>query len=195
MTEFDRVVPEFEHLVFVYGTLTDPQRTRAVLPDESGTRSRAGTVGKDTERPGAPDEPFAFVGEATLSGLRRVEGTYPTLAPGDAVDGRLLTVDEVGLATLDAYEGVDRGLYVRVAVPLEAAEGGASEGGPEEGAGDGGPPVPTDRAWLYVCDPDRLGADATWPGSGSLETRIRRHLDRVDATVRRRDRRPPATGE
>lgn len=77
--------------VFVYGTLTEPERVSSVL---------------ETTRTDAAD---AFVGPATLEGLHRVDGRYPTLAPGGSVDGRLLTVDETALARLDRYEGVDRG--------------------------------------------------------------------------------------
>ncbi|GAA0520562.1 Gamma-glutamyl cyclotransferase, AIG2-like [Halorubrum aquaticum] len=126
--------------VFVYGTLTEPDRVGEVL------------------------DSFVFVGPATLSGLRTVEGRYPTLAPGGETAGRLLRTDETG--TLDAYEGVDDGLYVRVSVPLDAPDGH-----PEEAA-------------LYVGDPDRLGADATWPGDGGFRERVREYLDRTEVAVR-----------
>ncbi|UIP00511.1 gamma-glutamylcyclotransferase [Halobaculum sp. CBA1158] len=140
--------------VFVYGTLTEPARVRDLL------------------------DSFAFVGAATLSGLRVVEGRYPTLAPptGDgsvaddpAVGGRLLRVDEDGLAALDEYEGVADDLYVRVPVPLFDAEG------ERDGA------VAT-----YVGDPTRLGAEATWPGSGPFPDRVRRYLSTHDVRVRLR---------
>ncbi len=77
--------------VFVYGTLTDPDRIASVV------------------------ETFEFVGTATLVGLHRVEGRYPTLAPGGETEGRLLDTPDV--EALDAYEGVERGLYCRVTVP------------------------------------------------------------------------------
>ena len=133
--------------VFVYGTLTTPERAREVL------------------------DSFVFVGAATLSGLRVVEGEYPTLAPpadGErdaAVGGRLLRTDEV--EALDAYERVDDGLYVRVAVPY---------------AGD---PDEPDEVATYVGDPDRLGADARWPGDGPLDARVRSYLAGADVRVRR----------
>ncbi|MDZ5812136.1 gamma-glutamylcyclotransferase family protein [Halorubrum sp. AD140] len=105
--------------VFVYGTLTEPERVAEVL------------------------DSFVFVGPATLTGLRLVEGRYPTLAPGGETAGRLLRTDET--AALDAYERVDDGLYRRVSVPLDAPE------------------AYPDKAAVYVGDPDRLDADATWP--------------------------------
>lgn len=49
--------------IFVYGTLTDPEQAGRVL------------------------DSFEYAGDAVLSGLHRVEGTYPTLAPGGSVDG------------------------------------------------------------------------------------------------------------
>jgi gamma-glutamylcyclotransferase (GGCT)/AIG2-like uncharacterized protein YtfP len=126
--------------VFVYGTLTEPERVGSLL------------------------DSFVFVGPATLAGLRPVEGRYPTLAPGGETAGRLLRTDEVG--SLDAYEGVDDGFYVRVAVPLDAPDDH-----PEEAA-------------VYVGDPDRLDADATWPGDGPFRERVERHVDRADVAVR-----------
>jgi gamma-glutamylcyclotransferase (GGCT)/AIG2-like uncharacterized protein YtfP len=83
--------------VFVYGTLTDPERVSNLV------------------------DSYVFVGSARLSGLHPVSGRYPTLAPGGEVAGRLLRTDDV--AALDRYEGVDSGLYVRVMVP-RASEGG-----------------------------------------------------------------------
>ncbi|WP_049947856.1 gamma-glutamylcyclotransferase family protein [Candidatus Halobonum tyrrellensis] len=144
---------------FVYGTLTEPERVRAVL------------------------DSFVFVGTATLEGLRVVEGEYPTLAPpagadagagwdrggGEsgggppAVGGRLLRTEEV--AALDAYEGVDDGLYVRVTLPY---------------AGDADEP---DEVATYVGDPERLGADARWPGDGPFAERVRAYLDGASVRV------------
>lgn len=100
--------------VFVYGTLTDPDRAREVVSDAR------------------------FVRDATLYGLHRVEGAYPTLAPGGTTEGRILETSSVD--ALDAYEGTDRGLYVRATVP--ATDGGSVE--------------------LYVGDPAKLNADADW---------------------------------
>ena len=82
--------------VFVYGTLTDPDRVRELLGS------------------------FVFVGAATLHGLHLVDGRYPTLVPGGETAGRLLRTDEI--AALDAYERVGDGLYVRVAVPLDGGD-------------------------------------------------------------------------
>jgi gamma-glutamylcyclotransferase (GGCT)/AIG2-like uncharacterized protein YtfP len=120
-------------LVFVYGTLTDPDRAASVL-----------------------GEPPDYAGDGTLVGCHRVDGDYPTLAPGGRVTGRLLRTDEDGLAALDAYEGVDRGLYVRVSVPLV------------DGA-DIAEAVET-----YVGDPAALDAPADWPGTGSFAERVAR---------------------
>lgn len=132
--------------VFVYGTLTAPERARAVL------------------------DSFVFVGGATLEGLRVVEGRYPTLAPPadddgvpPAVGGRLLRTDEV--AALDAYEGVDDGVYVRVSVPY---------------AGDDDEP---DEVATYVGDPDRLDTPGGWPGDGPFGERVRRYLDGAGVRV------------
>ena len=115
--------------VFVYGTLTSPERVAEVV------------------------DSYVFVGPARLSGLHPVEGRYPTLAPGGDAAGRLLRTDDI--AALDAYEGVDSGLYVRVEIPRT----------------DGG------TAAVYVGDPVRLDADADWPGTGSFRARVRRYVD------------------
>jgi len=126
--------------VFVYGTLTEPERVGELL------------------------DSFVFVGPATLTGLRLVEGEYPTLAPGGETAGRLLRTDEID--PLDEYERVDDDLYVRVVVPLDAPEGYPSE------------------AIVYVGDPDRLDADATWPGDGPFRERVLRYRSTADVTVR-----------
>jgi len=77
--------------VFVYGTLTEPDRVGSVV------------------------DSFVFVGGAVLEGCHPVSGRFPTLAPGGETAGRLLRTDDV--AALDAYEEVDGGLYVRASVP------------------------------------------------------------------------------
>lgn len=128
--------------VFVYGTLTEPDRVGDLL------------------------DSFVFVGPAVLRGLHAVDGDYPTLAPGGRVGGRVLRTDEVG--ALDAYEGVDDGLYVRVAVPA-AGDRFASE------------------VACYVGDPERLGADATWPGDGPFPERVRQYLAAHDVSVAPRE--------
>jgi gamma-glutamylcyclotransferase (GGCT)/AIG2-like uncharacterized protein YtfP len=129
--------------VFVYGTLTESDRVDEVLEGR----------------------PWSFAGDATLRGLHRVDGRYPTLAPGGEVRGRLLETDAVD--ALDAYEGVDRGLYVRVDVPAVDA------------------PDVDGTAAAYVGDPDRLGvADAVaWPGDGGLGERVRRYVAANDVAV------------
>lgn len=124
--------------VFVYGTLRDPDRAREVL-------------GHATFRP-----------DARLVGLHRVEARYPTLAPGGETDGRVLRLREGDLGALDAYEGVDRGLYTRVRVPGEDGD-----------------------LWTYVGDPTALGATVTWPGEGSFPDRVRRYLDSHEVRVER----------
>jgi len=132
--------------VFVYGTLTEPERVAEVL------------------------DSYVFVGPATLDGLRLVEGRYPTLAPGGETAGRLLRTEAV--EALDAYEDVDGGLYVREAVPLDAPTGHP------------------DTAAVYVGDPDRLDADATWPGTGPFAERVRSVLADRDVRVRLTPRDP-----
>lgn len=117
--------------VFVYGTLLDPHQALAVVPD------------------------VTFGPEATLFGLHAVEGRYPTLAPGGSVAGQLLSTEQID--ALDAYEGVDEGLYIRVAVPR--ADGGTVA--------------------AYVGDPDELDSEASieWPGDGPLAERVARYID------------------
>jgi len=149
------------HTCFVYGTLTDPARVEAVV--------------------GPADA--AQLASARLDGLHRVDGDYPTLAPGGSVEGCLLAIDDPALDAIDEYEGVDDGLYRRVSVPLDAPAG-----------------YP-DRAALYVGDPDRLGAEATWPApTGSdgparpeaefagpddgFAGRVAAYLERTDVRVR-----------
>ena len=140
--------------VFVYGTLTDADRVADLLDE------------------------FSFRGDATLRGLRRVEGAYPTLVPGGSVDGRILRTPEID--RLDAYEGVDRGLYVRVPVPVEGGEGRGGEGQRFDGIGDGGGRGngngigDGDSAAVYVGDADALDVvePVRWPDDGSLADRI-----------------------
>ena len=133
--------------VFVYGTLTEPERVATLLDEHPGE--------------------YEFVGPATLEGLRRVDGRYPTLVPGGRVDGRLLAVDEPALERLDRYEGVARGLYARVAVPH--ADG--------------------HRVWTYVGDPDRLGVDVDpeWPDGDSIRDAVRGYVERTDTVVQSRE--------
>jgi gamma-glutamylcyclotransferase (GGCT)/AIG2-like uncharacterized protein YtfP len=84
--------------VFVYGTLTEPERVAAVV------------------------DSFVFLGGAVLEGCHPVAGRYPTLAPGGETAGRLLRTDQID--ALDAYEEVDGGLYVRVSA--QRTDGGTA---------------------------------------------------------------------
>ena len=128
--------------IFVYGTLTDPDRAASVL------------------------DAFEYRGDAVLCGMHRADGTYPTLAPGGTIEGRLLSTTNV--AALDRYEGVERGLYVRVSVPLDT-----------ETATD-------ETVAVYVGDPTALSADGvSWPGSGSLRERVERYAREESVCVRR----------
>lgn len=131
-------------LVFVYGTLTAPDTAREVLEREP-----------------------TYPADAVLEGLRRVDGAYPTLVPGGECEGRLLRVAGPDRHRLDAYEGVDRGLYVRVSVPFD---GPAGRSGTVE---------------TYVGDPDRLDAPGSWPGDGPFEERLRTYLAVESVVVRR----------
>ena len=117
----------------------------------------------DPARGGDHLDSVVCVGPATLHGLHLVDGRYPTLAPGGKTAGRLLRTDEVD--ALDAYERVDDGLYVRVTVPLDGGERHPAE------------------ATVYVGDPDRLDATATWPGEGPFAERVRSHLATADVRV------------
>ena len=131
--------------VFVYGTLTNPAQVAEVV------------------------DAYVFVGPAVVEGLHAVEGRYPTLAPGGRVAGRLLRTDAV--AALDAYEGVESGLYTRVSVPVAA------------GRGD---PTDPDSVDLYVGDPARLDVteSVAWPGTGTLRERVGHYLAEHDVRVR-----------
>jgi len=128
-------------LCFVYGTLTDPEVAGRVL------------------------DSFVYRGRATLVGCHRADGSYPTLVPGGEVTGRLLETDEV--ATLDRYEGVADGLYVRVSIPFES------------------PDTSPATVETYVGDPDRLDAPAEWPGDGPFERRVAAYVRESDVRVRR----------
>ena len=132
--------------IFVYGTLTDAERAASVL------------------------DAFTYRNDAVLEGLHRIEGAYPTLAPGGDVRGRILETTDV--ASLDRYESVERGLYVRVSVPLQSPGGVTDE----------------ESVAVYVGDPDALGVDGSvsWPGPGPFTERVERYVR--EAAVRVRDR-------
>jgi gamma-glutamylcyclotransferase (GGCT)/AIG2-like uncharacterized protein YtfP len=153
--------------VFVYGTLTDPDGVAEVLDAE--------VLDADDEldaQQSSRTRSWSFGPDATLRGLHRVEGRYPTLAPGGSVRGRVLRVDDAAVGALDAYEGVDRGLYVRVPVPY---------GNDAPSPGDG------ERATVavYVGDPARLSASeaVAWPGDGDLADRVRAYVHANDVAV------------
>ena len=147
--------------VFVYGTLTDRDRVETVLEGRGRGRERK----REREREQPPAQ-YSFEGDAVLEGLHRVDGRYPTLAPGGRVEGRLLAVGDRGLERLDRYEGVETGLYARVSVP--AADG-------------------DDSVAVYVGDPTRLGIDPRleWPAGESFAERVRTYVRDADVRVRR----------
>ena len=174
--EARRNVPHYEKAamdgfaVRAEDTFSASERSPAVLEvaDDAvgvGEAVRVHTGSWLPERADAVLEDWSYRGDATLEGLHRVEGAYPTLVPGGSVEGRLLETDDIG--SLDAYEGVQSGLYVRVRVPLSGAD-----------ERDGS------AAATYVGDPDRLDADATWPGEGPFSERVRAYLGVNDVCVR-----------
>jgi gamma-glutamylaminecyclotransferase len=119
--------------VFVYGTLTNPERAQQVL------------------------DRCEYTGHATLIGLHRIEGRYPTLVPNGSVQGRILQTDSDGLDALDDYESVHRGLYVRKSVPAS---------------------VLTDERSIevYIGDSERLSACDRWPGDEPFTERVERYI-------------------
>lgn len=121
--------------VFVYGTLTDPGCAQQILADDR----------------------FEYAGSAVLDGLHRIDGRYPTLVPGGRVRGRILRIGMDAIDALDAYEGVDRGLYLRTSVPIDER-----------------------TIEVYIGDPDRLDVSEEWPGNGPFTTRVDRYLSTHD---------------
>ncbi len=156
-------------VVFVYGTLTDEAHVANLL---------------DTYR---------FLGSAVCLGLQRIDGRYPTLVPGDRVAGRLLETPETD--RLDAYEGVDRGLYVRVSVPVDG------DGDTVDGVDDGIDHIATeldgiDTASVYIGEPSRLGIDLAavstvdqtgsnqlWPPGDSFADRAETYRRSADVRI------------
>lgn len=130
-------------LVFVYGTLTDPDRVESVV------------------------ETFEFAGDATLVGLHRVDGRYPTLAPGGETKGRLLETPNID--ALDSYEGVERGLYSRIGISAERSSAG--------------------KIAVYVGSPTELDVrePVSWPGEGKFEDRVRQFIDERSVRIRADD--------
>lgn len=116
----------------------------------------------DPETVGDVLDSYVFVGSAILHGLHAVEGEYPTLAPGGEVAGRLLRTEQID--RLDEYERVGDGLYTRISVPLD-----------------------DETAVVYVGDPDRLDADADWPGDGEFSERVEQYVADGGAWIERDD--------
>jgi|AntDeeMinimDraft_5_1070356.scaffolds.fasta_scaffold09596_2 gamma-glutamylcyclotransferase (GGCT)/AIG2-like uncharacterized protein YtfP len=141
--------------VFVYGTLTDPDRAAALL---------------DT---------FAYRGDWVLDGLHRVDGTYPTLAPGGKTRGRILRTTEIDV--LDEYEGVERGLYVRVPVSFADDTAAGDEAAPRDDTA-----TDNEEVAVYVGDPDALGAaGVSWPDSGSFRDCVGQYIREEAVCIRR----------
>ena len=127
---------ETVHDVFVYGTLTDPDRAAAIL------------------------SAYSFGPDARIDGLHRIEGAYPTLAPGGSVEGKILRTADID--ALDAYEGVERGLYARVWIPYSTDRNRRDS---------------STEVAVYVGRPTSLGVDVDWPGTGEFGERVRRYVD------------------
>ncbi len=133
-------------VVFVYGTLTDPDRLASVV------------------------EQYTLGPPAQCEGLHRVDGRYPTLAPGGQTSGRLIETPELGV--LDRYEGLDDGLYCRVSVPLSTDAGADS-------------PFAVDTVEVYVGSPRLLGIEdlVEWPNSGGLSRRVSQYIESYDVRI------------
>lgn len=123
--------------VFVYGTLTDHATTSAVLDE------------------------YEYRCSAELVGLHRVDGRYPTLAPGGTTAGRILVTSDI--EALDTYEGVDKDLYVRRAIPRANT---------------------ADTVACYIGDPAALGAPVEWPGTGPFTEQVARYCTDNSVVVR-----------
>jgi gamma-glutamylcyclotransferase (GGCT)/AIG2-like uncharacterized protein YtfP len=122
----------------------------------------------DPETVGDVLDSYVFVGSAVLHGLHAVEGDYPTLAPGGEVAGRLLRTEQID--RLDEYERTHDNLYTRISVPLET-----------DTTADG------ETVAVYVGDPDRLDADADWPGDGRFSERVQQYVADSGVRVERDD--------
>ena len=135
-------------VVFIYGTLAGPTRVSELLTE------------------------YTFGPSAVCHGLRRVDGRYPTVVPGGRTTGRLLSTTEID--RLDSYEGVDRGLYCRVQVPLQSPHG--------SGAGNrsdtGQPASDVDAVGIYVGEPTALGLSGAvgWPEAERFSRSVSEYL-------------------
>ncbi|ATW88686.1 gamma-glutamyl AIG2-like cyclotransferase [Halohasta litchfieldiae] len=130
-------------VVFVYGTLTDPQQVSTLL---------------DECRFGPP---------AVCHGLQRVDGRYPTLVPGEQVAGRLLATPEID--RLDGYEGVDRGLYCRCTVPVLMSPRAEKDETKVDGSMFD---VDTAAVYIGAPNRVGVSEDVDWPGSGAFDHRV-----------------------
>ena len=63
------------------------------------------------------------------------------------------------------YEGVDRGLYLRVEIPRDS--GGIVQ--------------------TYIGNPARLGVADEWPGEGEFAERVRSYLDETAVRIRTKE--------
>jgi len=138
-------------VVFVYGTLTDREQVSTLLTE------------------------FTFGPSAVCHGLQRVDGRYPTLVPGRKVTGRLLSTPE--LDRLDRYEGVDRGLYCRVRVPLESTRGSEPNDSDQNDADHSAFDIET--AAVYVGEPSKIGVEPAigWPEAGCFTQSVTAYLE------------------
>jgi len=136
-------------VVFVYGTLTDRTRVSELLSE------------------------YTFGPAAVCDGVQRVDGRYPTLIPGGQTTGRLLATTE--LDRLDGYEGVDRGLYCRVSIPVRSAE--ASEVSDRSRSDRSAFDV--DTAEVYIGDPSALGVDRQvgWPDAENFSHAVTKYVE------------------
>ena len=141
--------------VFVYGTLTDPDRAATLL---------------DT---------FAYRGKAVLDGLHRADGTYPTLAPGGRTRGRILRTADIDV--LDEYEGVDRGLYARIPVPFTDETIDHDDAPSQDDTGIDSEKI---AVYVGDSDALGV-AGVSWPGPGSFRDRIERYVHEEEVYVRR----------
>jgi len=133
-------------VIFVYGTLTDRDQCSKLLTE------------------------FTFGPSAICHGLGRVDGQYPTLVPGGEVVGRLLSTPK--LDRLDRYEGVDRGLYCRVTVPLQSTHS-------PEASGRDRSMFDVETAAVYVGEPSKIGVepDVGWPEADSFTRSVTAYLE------------------
>ena len=111
---------------------------------------------------------------------------YGTLTEPDAVAEVVDSFVFVGPATLDGLRLVE-GRYPTLAPGGETAGRLLRTEAVEALDAPAGHP---DTAAVYVGDPDRLDADATWPGDGPFAERVRSVLDDRDVRVRLTPRDP-----